>query len=247
MKKIRLIAACLAALVVIVICIVGLSGGGEKRKTEEAVTQVVTAKTDIPAYSLITADMVTVSDVAQNSLPEGATTYSKVEDVVGSIALSSIAANETVLANHLRGASSATVTPSIETDMRAITVGVTATTGVADLIRVGNRVDLFYAAEDSEHAGDTVSTLIVENVTVLALDQQLSDSTAKTGGDEDSSSESTSSGGVVYETVTLHVSVDQAAKISAAEQGSGAIYLVLRAQDDNNSPGENTATTFDFR
>lgn len=251
MKKIRLIAACIAAFVVIIICFAGLSGGGGKQSTEETVTKVkvVVAKKDIPAYSLITGDMVKVSEVAESALPEDATTYRKVKDVVGSITLSPIAAKETILSNHLRDADSATVTPSIDTDMRAITVGVTATTGVADLIRVGNRVDLFYAAEDSEHSGDTASSLIVENVTVLALDQQLSDTTAKTSTDDDSSSDSSSSSSSedVYETVTLHVSVEQAAKISAAEQGGGTIYLALRAQDDNSSPGENTATTYDFR
>lgn len=242
MKKIRLIAACVAVLVVIVVCFAGLSGNGEKTKTEEATVSVVVASADIPAYTVVSADMITVANVPKSALPEGVTTYSKVEDVVGSISLSQITKNETILSNHLRAASEATVTPSIQTGMRAMTISVTDTTGISGLIRVGNRVDLFYTADDRAHSGDTASTLLAENVTVLALDQQLSDSKASSNSSDGSSSSSKAT----YDTVTLHVSVEQAAEISAAVQGKGTIYLALRNQSDNSTLDETNASTYDI-
>ncbi len=247
MKKIRLIAACIAALVVIVICFAGLSGNKGKTEVERATVHVVVAKQDIPAYSLISADMLTTADVPQDALPAGATTYGEVDDVAGSIALSDIAGNETILANHLREPSRATVTPNISKKMRAMTVGVTDVTGVSNLIRVGNKVDVYFVDEDPDHPDQIKSTLLLEDISVLALDQQVSDSKASSNGSDDSSGSSSSSSNsdTAYETVTLHVSPEQAAKLSAAAK-KGTVWLALRSQDDTSDAGEADASTYDF-
>lgn len=249
MKKIRLIAASIAALVVIVICVVGLNGGGGGGKTnaDETVVNVVVANRDIPAYSLLSADMLTVAEVPQSAVPAGSVAFTNVDEVVGSISLSPIVSGETVLSNHLRGQESATVTPSIDENMRAVSIGVTDITGVSNLIRVGNKVDVYFIADDPNNSGQIESTLLLENVTVLALDQSVSDANTQAAGSDGSSSDASSSGAsaTTYETVTLHVNPEQAAKLTASSS-KGVIWLSLRNQTDAGSSGDIVSSTFDI-
>lgn len=244
-KKIRLIAASIAALVVIVICVVGLGGNSgdskENSVKEDALVSVVVAASDIPAYSIVEADMLAVVEVPQSAVRTEANAYTNIDDVVGSIALTSISKDEIVLSNHLRDKQNATVTPSIDDGKRAMTIAVTDITGVAGLIRVGNRVDVYFAADDPNHSSQYESVLLLENVTVLALDQQLADAKAS---DSDAETGTSSSKNSTYEMVTLHVDSEQAAKLSAAGS-KGTLWLALRNQSDNATNGEIASSTYD--
>lgn len=260
MKKIRLIAASIAALVVILVCFIGLNSGGggdSKSNVDESVVNVVVASKDIPAYSLISADMLTVTEVPQSAVPAGSVTYTDVDEVVGSISLSSIVSGETILSNHLRGQESATVTPSIDENMRAVSIGVTDITGVSSLIRVGNKVDVYFIADDPDNSGQVESTLLLENITVLALDQRVSDTSVQSVSSDDSSSDDSASdssssndssgsdGSTTYESVTLHVDPEQASKLTASSS-KGTIWLALRNQSDAGSSGDIASSTFDI-
>lgn len=253
MKKIRLIAASIAAVVVIVICVIGLNHGGDgggKTSSDGATVSVVVATTDIPAYSLMSAEMLTVAEVPQGAVPADSVAFTNVDEVVGSISLSPIVSGETILSNHLRGQESATVTPSIDENMRAVSIGVTDITGVSNLIRVGNKVDVYFIADDPDNSGQVESTLLLENITVLALDQRVSEASMQgdnsdASGSDVSSSSSSSDSATSYETVTLHVSPEQAARLTAS-QSKGTIWLSLRNQTDAGSSGDIASSTFDI-
>lgn len=253
MKKIRLIAASIAAVVVIVICVIGLNYGGDgggKTSSDGATVSVVVATTDIPAYSLMSAEMLTVAEVPQGAVPADSVAFTNVDEVVGSISLSPIVSGETILSNHLRGQESATVTPGIDENMRAVSIGVTDITGVSNLIRVGNKVDVYFIADDPDNSGQVESTLLLENITVLALDQRVSEASMQgdnsdTSGSDVSSSSSSSDSATSYETVTLHVSPEQAARLTAS-QSKGTIWLSLRNQTDAGSSGDIASSTFDI-
>ena len=265
MKKIRLIAASIAAVVVIVICVIGLNHGGDgggKTSSDGATVSVVVATTDMPAYSLMSAEMLTVAEVPQGAVPADSVAFTNVDEVVGSISLSPIVSGETILSNHLRGQESATVTPGIDENMRAVSIGVTDITGVSNLIRVGNKVDVYFIADDPDNSGQVESTLLLENITVLALDQRVSEASMQggnsdasgsdvSGGNSDasgsdvSSSSSSSDSATSYETVTLHVSPEQAVRLTAS-QSKGTIWLSLRNQTDAGSSGDIASSTFDI-
>lgn len=246
MKKIRLVAATVAALVVIIICFAGLSGNsggdGDKQSTKEAQVSVVVAAKSIPAYSVMSADMLSVVDIPQSAVRTQGNTYQNIDDVVGSIALSDIAQNETILSNHVRDSKNATVTPSIDANMRAITIGVTDVTGVANLIRAGNKVDVFFTAEDPDHSSQAQSVLLLEDITVLALDQQVSDSKNPNASADATTGTKNAD---AYETATLHVSPEQATKLTAASK-KGMLWLALRNQSDNGTYGEISSSTYDI-
>ena len=245
-KKIRLIAASVAALVVIVICIIGLNGnsGGTKGNSdnEDALVSVVVAASDIPAYSIVQSNMLTVVEMPQSAVRTEGNSYKNIDEVVGSISLVSISKDEVLLSNHLRDKQNATVTPSIENGKRAMTIAVTDVTGVAGLIRVGNKVDVYYVADDPNHNNQNESVLLLENITVLALDQQLTDAKAS---DSNTDTGTTSRSDSTYEMATLHVDSEQAAELSAAAS-RGTLWLVLRNQSDNSTNDEVVSSTYDF-
>ena len=64
-------------------------------------------------------------------------------------------------------------------------------------------------------------------------------------GSDVSSSSSSSDSATSYETVTLHVSPEQAARLTAS-QSKGTIWLSLRNQTDAGSSGDIASSTFDI-
>src|SRR3954471_20729563 len=110
--------------------------------------------------------------------------------------------------------------------MRAVTVGVSATSGVAGFVFPGDRVDLVLAQE-VEGGGDgpplRVSETIVRNIRVLAVDQRLN------ARDEQGNQVPQT-----VATVTFEATPKIAEKIAVA-QTIGQLSLSLRSLADNNA------------
>jgi pilus assembly protein CpaB len=110
--------------------------------------------------------------------------------------------------------------------MRAVTVGVSATSGVAGFVFPGDRVDLVLAQE-VEGGGDgpplRVSETIVRNIRVLAVDQRLN------ARDEQGNQVAQT-----VATVTFEATPKIAEKIAVA-QTIGQLSLSLRSLADNNA------------
>lgn len=109
--------------------------------------------------------------------------------------------------------------------MRAVTVPVSAQTGVAGFIFPGDRVDLLLS-QDVAGGGDgpplKVAETIVRNMRVLATDQRTDKKTDAEGNTEV----------VTFSTVTLEATPKIAEKIAVA-QNMGSISLSLRSIADN--------------
>jgi pilus assembly protein CpaB len=110
--------------------------------------------------------------------------------------------------------------------MRAVTVGVSATSGVAGFVFPGDRVDLVLAQE-VEGGGEgpplRVSETIVRNIRVLAVDQRLN------ARDEEGNQVAQT-----VATVTFEATPKIAEKIAVA-QTIGQLSLSLRSLADNNA------------
>jgi len=110
--------------------------------------------------------------------------------------------------------------------MRAMTVPVNASTGVAGFVFPGDRVDLVLT-QQVEGGGDgpplKVSETIVRNVRVLATDQRITDK-----GDDGKTEVKT------FSNVTLETTPRIAEKIAVA-QSMGQLSLSLRSIADNNA------------
>ena len=101
--------------------------------------------------------------------------------------------------------------------MRAITIAVDATTGLAGMIKPGSHMDLIgeYSFE-----GDVNTDMISQNINVLAVDNVLEQ--AGTTGD---------GGTPAYTTITLEVTPRQAMEISLAVY-SGTLRALMRSPLD---------------
>jgi pilus assembly protein CpaB len=190
--------------------------------------KVLVAKRGLPVGTIITADAVGFQlwpkELVQDAyFIDGEADMSK---LLGTVVRNPITAGEPITRGGLvspgdRGFLAAALAPG----MRAITVPVSAKTGVGGFVFPGDRVDMLLTQSVSNEAGDLKTTeTILRNLRILATDSS-------------TESETTPDGKTVVRgsrTVTLEVTPRIAEKISVA-QTIGTLSLVLRSIADNQS------------
>ena len=191
--------------------------------------KVLVAKRALPTGTIITADAVGYQlwpkEMVQDAyFIDGEADMSK---LLGTVVRHPITAGEPVTQGSLvspgdRGFLAAALTPG----MRAVTIPVTAKTGVAGFVFPGDRVDLMLTQTLSSDGGDSLKTTetIMRNLRVLATDQFTETETSEDGKT------------VVRKisNITIEVTPKIAEKISVA-QTLGTLSLALRSIADNQT------------
>ncbi len=148
------------------------------------------------------------------------------EDDQSRIVLRTMEQNEPVLDSKISGDErAATLSAVIPLKMRAITIRVNDILGVAGFIIPGDRVDMLLTRE-GESSGKSETTLMLQNVQILGIDQQASE-------DQDEPR--------VVRSVTIAVTPAQAQKTVLASS-VGTITLALRNRGDAD-PARTTRIT----
>lgn len=237
MKKIRILALFLALITA------GVLFWYLRQNDTKAVAipkaNVAVAVCDIPENTVITAEMVELSQIpVELVLPQ---TYDRASDIVGMTARSGIVSGEQLVTVRLvevgssdSGSLAYTVTPG----MRAITIGVNDTSSLKCMIRPGDIVDIIaqYQVEQvvTNALGETVlkavpeATLLLQQTLVLAVDQVMQ----KSGAD-------------AYTTLTLEVTPEQAVALSLSET-SGLLRVILRSPLDTETINVDNITILDL-
>lgn len=175
---------------------------------------VCTAVQAIKAGTVIEANMLTLQDVPASLAAEGA--IGTREEAVGKLAVEPIPANGQITAGALASSEpAASLAGALDAGSRAISVAVDAETGLAGLIRHGDRVDVL-----------SEGRAIVENAKVIAVDSSLSETLEE------------------YATVTVQVSPEDAIAIQAAQE-LAPVRLSMRSAVDaltEEASGETTIT-----
>ena len=200
----------------------------------EAVPQgpkVLVAKRSLPVGTIITADAVAYQLWPQELVQDAyfIDGEADMEQLLGTVVRNPMTAGEPVTQGSLvspgdRGFLAAALGPG----MRAVTVPVSARTGVAGFVFPGDRVDMMLTqtvgAETGGEQALQTSETILTNLRVLATDQSTETTTTEDGRT------------VVraFRTVTMEVTPRIAEKISVA-QTIGTISLSLRSIADNQS------------
>ena len=196
------------------------------RKVEEKTIRVLVADQDFQRGDRLTAGAVKWVAWPEKALSERYLTESAVDaaDMEGAVARTLIVAGEPIVEAKIvksggRGMMSAVLAPG----MRAITTRVTPETASGGFVLPGDRVDIYYTEPDKE-TNETVFTLLLENVRVLAIDAIYSD-TPETPH-------------IAGATATLELSPDDSEYFTTARNSRGQISLALRSVFEPDTPVE---------
>lgn len=214
MKKIYLLAFIMAGIVAISVYMFASQLREDSLRDDRPRQQIVVAAIDIPADTLIQAEMVTMAEVPAEVVHPQA--IRNLTDAIGKISQYPIAPQEAVLSGRLKDRSSEAdkLSYALPSGYRAITLTVDSMTGVAGYLTQGDRVDLVV---NTIIEGVSTSRFQAENLMIIRLGDKRSDQ-AQT----------------LYQNVTLAATPEQILRINHAMH-NGRISLVLRPITDKGS------------
>ncbi|MEL7445244.1 MAG: Flp pilus assembly protein CpaB [Pseudomonadota bacterium] len=220
-----------------------LAGGNGSPQAEAAVKpkgpKVLVAQRALPTGTIITADAMSYQQWPEELVQDAyfIDGESDISQLLGTVVRHPITAGEPVTQGSLvspgdRGFLAAALGPG----MRAVTVPVSARTGVAGFVFPGDRVDIILTQSVS---GDgralKAAETVLRNLRVLATDQRTTSKTNEKGKTRVQA----------FRSVTLEVTPKLAEKIAVA-QTIGKLSLVLRSIADNQAELERAIASGDF-
>lgn len=207
----------------------------EKEKDELVRDQieVVKAARNIPAGTPLSKDKITTEQVPQRFLPPNPLLENDLNIYLGTPLAVNVEEGAMILTSDFSVQEvSRTLSSKIPPQERAMSVAVDAISGVSGLLRPGDRIDILgtfpigtkdqvVTDEKGEEGVGYVTMTMLQNVTLLATGQELSDVTNAENQQRGNS----------YATVTLSVTIDEAELLTIA-QTRGKMTLLLRNRDD---------------
>jgi pilus assembly protein CpaB len=180
--------------------------------------QVVVAKGILAPGQEITADQLTLVPIASPTAPPE--TFTKVDDVVGHVLTTPLMNGQTVMGGFLAPKGTMPGLPSlVPPGMRAITIDVSESSGLAGLLLPGAHVDVVSTVPGTD-AQNTKARTIVQNAIVQAVGQRLTTAKPEDGKEPP-----------MFHTVTMIVKPHEAEMIELANL-TGRMRLVLRGAGD---------------
>ncbi len=198
---------------------------------------VAYANMNIPAKTLITADMISIKEVPLEYAHVNSVT--EASQVVGHTTKDLIAAGEQILNSKViaKESTGSTMAYSVPLGMRAIAIAVNQQSGLLGLINPGDRVDVMGTVDIEEQSKDpnvktvnhTMTHLIMQNIEVLAVGSNFTDPNTV---DPNAKKEEQDKGGGEA-TVTLAVPASEM-QFLVAVSDKGKITLALRPAGDKS-------------
>lgn len=141
----------------------------------EQYIQVVSAAQDIPANTLINAEM-----LESKNFPLGLQTGKEITEVnaaVGRLSPVAISKGEYLLENRLvkPGEGSDRLAYTVPEGMRAMSIPIDAVTGVSNMIKIGDRVDFVAIVPANSASPEDRSMMILQNIEILAVGSAFKD------------------------------------------------------------------------
>lgn len=163
----------------------GVERRQEKATEEGRLVQVAVARIPMDYGTALTSENVRMVNWPANSVPAGAFKSTKL--LLGQpeprVVLRPIEAGEPILPGKITGPGGrATLSALLDPNTRAVTVAVSAVSGVAGFVMPGDVVDVLFTRTpkaDVEGSIDQITDILMQNVRVLAIDQIASDKASK--------------------------------------------------------------------
>lgn len=202
-----------------------LSNVAKEQKLKNELVTVVVAKSGIAAKTILSKELVEAVKLPRQYVLPGA--RSNPEEVLGKVAAVPFTAGEQIIDSKVslrnRQMGLAVIIPK---NKRAVSVEVDASASIAGLIKPGDMVDIVCTLQELNR-----TVTILQNIQVLAIDQDL-DSDTKNSGKVNRS---------VIATLALDI-VDSEKLILASNKGT--LKLLLRPVDDNTTIYSAGATVY---
>ena len=201
--------------------------------------QVQMATVVVAATPLYFGNTVRREHLREIEWPAGAVppgSFSSVDDVIGTddkrrVALRAIEINEPLLKSKISGfGGRASLSTILSPEMRASTIRVNDINGVAGFVLPGDHVDIMLT-RDAGGAGNLITDILLQNVKVLAIDQDANEARAQPA---------------VVKAVTLEVTPVQAQKLVLAQR-LGQLSLALRNITNAVAEKPKTVTLSDLK
>lgn len=204
------------------------SGNSTAKKDDVKTVSCVVAAKDIDRRARLEKNMLKVVRIPKEMLhPEAVTNP---DDAVGYFTEEKLFAGEMLIKPHLSKIKApGELSYAVPAGKRAVTVAVNPASGVGNMLRPGDRVDVL-SHIGQQTAGEDVVFTLVENIMVLAIDD-------RTGLDDEKETKIPAAGAAAqnidYKTVTLAVS-PQESNILAYAESVGEIRLSLHSAAGGN-------------
>jgi len=234
----------LVAAVLVVVYLTSAKDEGSSTSSGTGDFPVVVAKQSIAANVKITAEMVEVRTVPQSDQITGA--FTTTEGLVGKVTRVTIVANEQISDTKVLSTDSASIGANpplsllVEPGTRAVSAEMSSLIGAGGNIRPGDYVDVILIVEvklngpNGESFNDTVAGTVLQNVKVLAIDQERTNPDPAANTDPDKSKQANEAA----TTATLSLTPSQAEVIAVAGQWGkahgGRLSMSLRGPGDPN-------------
>ena len=212
--------------------------GVEERQAREAeenrMARIVVATQELQFGTAVASTNVRLVNWPANSVPQGA--FVSVEEATrgGRVALRPITIGEPILASKVSGEGGrATLSAILPEELRAVTIPVDPVNGVGGFVRAGDVVDVMLTRQipgEGATAQDRMTSVLLENVLVLAIDQTASEAQTEPK---------------VGKTATVQTDIRGAQKLTLARQ-IGALSLALRNVENQSVGGTDTVTPSDL-
>lgn len=208
----------------------------ESAAEEGRLVQIAVARTPMDYGTALTSENIRMVSWPANSVPVGAfqSTKQLIEGSDSRVVLRPIEAGEPILPGKITGPGGrAILSALLETNKRAITVSVSAVSGVAGFVMPGDAVDVLYTRvpkADVEGSVEQITDVLMQNVRVLAIDQVASDKASKPK---------------LSRTMTFAVDQQDAQKLTLAAK-TGELTLALRNAADQDVYMAQTVGTRDL-
>jgi pilus assembly protein CpaB len=239
-RKIVLLFAGILALLAVVLMQLWKSNVAKELGVAGERVQILAAKDDVPAYSVIDSSQLTVLEYPKTYLPPRYMPKSLKDDVVGQTAMFSIKKGQPILTTDLASTQSeAQLSRVITPGMRALALPVDKVNSFGGLLRPKDHVDILGTFQKPGE-GDVETITLLQNVAVLAVGGRLGSGRDAAEGAGKKGQPSADSR---VNTVTVLVTPEEAELLVFA-QDRGRISMTMRNEEDVNTEMELSGKNF---
>ena len=200
----------------------------ERLAPRQPVAQVVVARQDLPAGSVVGPETVALRELPLDGLPSSAVRPEGFDAVAGARLAVALRSGEPLIASALSMTDPGAFASQVRSGVRALTVAVDEVNALSGMLQPGDRIDLLLSARPparpGQDAAPDVTVPLMQDVPVLA-----------TGRQYRPAGEPAAEGAArTYTTITVQVDPTQAQKLIVAQR-AGRLTALLRNPDDRGA------------